>query len=350
MLKKQVKRLPVVDADGKLVGVLSRVDVFHTILRECPDWQAFQKQQIAVDLRFVSDIMRRDTSAVLSDTPVEEVMRLIDCNDIQRVCVVDEEGHFLGLISDRDLLAGFSDRSSGIWDFLVSKISSAERGRLGQDFRAKTAGEVMNANIVTVQEDAPINEAIRLMLGKGHQTLACGRCAGKIQRHDQPRCPVARRFCLQPQPQLRETPLTATTGWFIWALFSAVFAALTAIFAKIGLEGVDSDLATLIRTVVILLVLAGFVYYTGKYSNPFDLHPKTWLFLVLSGLATGASWVCYFRALKVGEASKVAPVDKLSLLLVALFAVMFLGERPAAREWVGILFVGLGVIILALKR
>jgi len=144
--------------------------------------------------------------------------------------------------------------------------------------------------------------------------------------------------------------MTAGTGWFAWALLSAVFAALTAIFAKIGLEGVDSDLATLIRTVVILMVLAGFVYFTGKCSNPFDLHPKTWVFLVLSGLATGASWVCYFRALKVGDASKVAPVDKLSLVLVALFAVLFLGERPVVREWIGILLVGAGIILLALKR
>jgi bacterial/archaeal transporter family protein len=144
--------------------------------------------------------------------------------------------------------------------------------------------------------------------------------------------------------------MTAVTGWFAWALLSAVFAALTAILAKIGLEGVDSDLATLIRTVVILIVLAGFVYFTGKCSNPLDLHPKTWVFLVLSGLATGASWVCYFRALKVGDASKVAPVDKLSLLLVALFAVLFLSERPVAREWFGIFLVGAGVIILALKR
>ncbi len=144
--------------------------------------------------------------------------------------------------------------------------------------------------------------------------------------------------------------MISASNWLVWALLSAVFAALTAIFAKIGLEGVDSDLATLIRTVVILIVLAGFVYFNGKYSNPFDLHPKTWIFLVLSGLATGASWVCYFRALKVGEASKVAPVDKLSLVLVALFAVLFLGERPVGREWFGILLVGAGVIILALKR
>jgi transporter family protein len=144
--------------------------------------------------------------------------------------------------------------------------------------------------------------------------------------------------------------MISASNWLVWALLSAVFAALTAIFAKIGLEGVDSDLATLIRTVVILIVLASFVYLNGKYRNPFALHPKTWIFLVLSGLATGASWVCYFRALKIGEASKVAPVDKLSLVLVALFAVLFLGERPVAREWFGILLVGAGVIILALKR
>ena len=151
MLKKQVKRLPVVDAEGRLVGVLSRVDVFHTILRECPDWQAFQKQNIAVEnLRFVSDIMRRDTSTVFPDTPVEEVIRLIDCNDIQRVCVVDREGHFLGLISDRDLLVAFSDRHPGIWDYFVSKIPFTEHAQLQEDLRAKTAGEVMNTDIVTV--------------------------------------------------------------------------------------------------------------------------------------------------------------------------------------------------------
>jgi transporter family protein len=139
-------------------------------------------------------------------------------------------------------------------------------------------------------------------------------------------------------------------SWFYWALWSAVFAALTAIFAKIGLEGVDSDLATLVRTLVILVVLAGFVYATGKWSNPLWLAPKTWVFLVLSALATGASWVCYFRALKIGDASKVAPVDKLSVLLVALFAVVFLGERPSGREWIGILLVGAGVLILGFRR
>ncbi len=144
--------------------------------------------------------------------------------------------------------------------------------------------------------------------------------------------------------------MTAASGWFHWALLSAVFAALTAIFAKIGIAGVDSDLATLVRTSVILVVLAAFVYFTGKWSNPLELSRQTWTFLTLSGLATGASWVCYFRALKIGEASKVAPVDKLSLVLVAIFATIFLHERPSPREWFGILLVGAGVVILGFKR
>ena len=144
--------------------------------------------------------------------------------------------------------------------------------------------------------------------------------------------------------------MTSTSAWFNWALLSAVFAALTAIFAKIGLEGVDSDLATLLRSLIIIVVLAGFVYFTGKWSNPLALAPKTWLFLILSGLATGASWVCYFRALKLGDASKVAPVDKLSLLLVVVFAFLFLDERPSSREWLGIVMVGAGVLIIGLKK
>lgn len=139
-------------------------------------------------------------------------------------------------------------------------------------------------------------------------------------------------------------------NWFLWAFLSAVFAALTAIFAKLGLEGVDSDLATLVRTGIILAVLAFFLYATGKWSNPFELPARAWWFLTLSGLATGASWVCYFRALKIGDASKVAPVDKFSLVLVALFAVVFLNERPSLREWFGIGLVGLGVLVLAVRR
>ena len=144
--------------------------------------------------------------------------------------------------------------------------------------------------------------------------------------------------------------MTVSNGWFFWALLSAVFAALTAIFAKVGIRGVDSDLATLVRTMIILVVLSAFVWFTGKWSNPLELSSKTWLFLGLSGLATGASWVCYFRALQVGNATQVAPIDKLSLVLVAVFAVVFLDERPDAREWVGIAMVAGGVLVLAFKR
>lgn len=138
--------------------------------------------------------------------------------------------------------------------------------------------------------------------------------------------------------------------WFYWALLSAVFAALTAIFVKVGVQDVDADLATLIRTAIITVVLAAFVISTDKWTNPFTLSPKTWLFLGLSGLATGASWVCYFRALKIGDVSRVAPVDKFSLVLAAVFAVVFLQERPSSQEWLGITMIAGGVLLLALKR
>src|ERR1700722_3356768 len=144
--------------------------------------------------------------------------------------------------------------------------------------------------------------------------------------------------------------MITSTNWFFWALLSATFAALTAIFAKVGIQGVDSDLATLIRTAVVIVVLSGFVWFAGKWSNPFALSAKTWLFLTLSALATGASWVCYFRALQAGEASKVAPVDKLSVVLVAIFAFAFLGERPSPRAGSGIFLGGAGFVVFALKR
>jgi transporter family protein len=144
--------------------------------------------------------------------------------------------------------------------------------------------------------------------------------------------------------------VTDSWSWFAWAILSAVFAALTAVFAKVGVQGVDSDLATLIRTGVIIAALACFVWVTGRWRNPAEIGSRTWLFLTLSGLATGASWVCYFRALKLGEASKVAPVDKLSVVLVAIFAYLFLAERPSMREWIGIAMVGAGVVLLALKH
>ena len=144
--------------------------------------------------------------------------------------------------------------------------------------------------------------------------------------------------------------MATSSSWFYWAVLSAVFAALTAIFAKIGIQGVDSDLATLIRTGIIIVVLSLFVWYADKWKNPVELPAKTWVFLTLSALATGASWICYFRALQIGEASKVAPVDKLSLVLVAVFAFAFLGERPSLREWSGIAMVAGGVLVLAIKR
>lgn len=144
--------------------------------------------------------------------------------------------------------------------------------------------------------------------------------------------------------------MTASNSWLFWALLSAIFAAFTAIFAKVGIRDVDSDLETLIRTAIIAVLLAVFVISSGKWSNPLDLSTKTWTFLGLFGVATGASWVCYFRALQIGEASKVAPVDKSSVVLVALFEFAFLGERPSLREWRGILLVTLGVLMLAIKR
>lgn len=138
-------------------------------------------------------------------------------------------------------------------------------------------------------------------------------------------------------------------SWLFWALLSAVFASLTAIFAKIGIANIDSDFATLIRTVVILVVLAGIVLAMGKFQPLGSIAGKTWLFLVLSGLATGASWLAYFRALKLGQAAQVAPVDKLSVVLVAIFGVLFLGEKLTLQGWIGVALVGAGAVTLAVK-
>jgi transporter family protein len=137
------------------------------------------------------------------------------------------------------------------------------------------------------------------------------------------------------------------SSWPFWAVMSAVFAALTAIFGKIGVQSINSDFATLIRTVVILVVLGAIVAATGAYQSPASVPPRTYLFLVLSGLATGASWLCYYRALKLGPAAKVAPVDKLSVVLVALFAVVILGEHLSFRGWLGVVLVGGGAILIA---
>jgi transporter family protein len=140
------------------------------------------------------------------------------------------------------------------------------------------------------------------------------------------------------------------TSWQVWALLSAVFAALTAIFAKIGVEDINSDLATLIRTVVVLFSLALILFATGQFSQTGPISTKSWIFLVLSGLGTGASWICYFRALKLGPATLVAPIDKLSVVLVALFGVVFLGERPSLNGWLGIALIAAGAVMIAVKR
>ncbi|WP_323040074.1 EamA family transporter [Gemmobacter sp.] len=135
--------------------------------------------------------------------------------------------------------------------------------------------------------------------------------------------------------------------WILWSLLAAAFAALTAIFAKIGIAGVNSDFATLLRTVVILAVLAAMVPLMGKWQPLSSVPARSWLFIVLSGLATGASWLFYFRALKVGEASKVAPLDKLSVVLVAIFAAVFLGERLATVNWLGVALIAAGTVLVA---
>lgn len=135
--------------------------------------------------------------------------------------------------------------------------------------------------------------------------------------------------------------------WPFWAFLSAAFAALTAIFAKVGVENVQSDFATLIRTVVILGILAAIVLASGQWQPLSEISGRTYLFLVLSGLATGASWLCYFRALKLGQAAQVAPIDKLSVVLVAVFGVAFLGESLSVLSWLGIMLIAAGAGIIA---
>jgi transporter family protein len=138
-------------------------------------------------------------------------------------------------------------------------------------------------------------------------------------------------------------------SWQAWAVLSAVFAALTAVFAKVGVENVNSDFATFIRTIVILVTLAFILLATGQFQSPGSVSSRSYLFLLLSGLATGASWVCYFRALKIGDAAKVAPIDKLSVVLVALFGVIFLGERLTAPNWLGVALIATGAILVAYR-
>ena len=142
---------------------------------------------------------------------------------------------------------------------------------------------------------------------------------------------------------------TLLQSWQLWAFLSAFFAALTAIFAKIGIENINSDFATFIRTIVILFVLAALLAVTGQWQSLSTVSSRTYLFLVLSGCATGASWLCYFRALKIGDAARVAPIDKLSVVLVAIFATIFLGERLSGPNWLGVALIAVGAVFVALK-
>lgn len=136
-------------------------------------------------------------------------------------------------------------------------------------------------------------------------------------------------------------------GWLPWALLSALFAALTAILAKIGVEGVDPDFATLFRTLVVAAVLGFLLVLTERARIPTGTSWRSWIFLVLSGLATGASWLCYFRALRLGDAARVAPVDKLSVVLVAVVGVLALGEHLSMRGWIGVVLVAVGALAVA---
>jgi len=141
-----------------------------------------------------------------------------------------------------------------------------------------------------------------------------------------------------------------SSSWQLWAVLSAIFAACTAIFAKVGVENIGSDFATFVRTIVILFALAAILLATGQFQSPASVSRKTYLFLVLSGLATGASWVCYFRALKIGEAAKVAPIDKLSVVMVAIFGVLFLGEKLSLPNWAGIVLIAIGAVLVSFGR
>lgn len=176
MLEKGVKRLPVVDDNGRLAGMLSRLDIFCTVMREAPDWKAFQAHAVEVDhLKRVKDILRRDTRTVSPDTPIEEVIRIIDQNDIQRVAVVDADGRLMGLISDHDLLFFFKQEQEGIWG-LLSRVKQAfspdaNTGDLKNRLADTRAAAVMNTDLISVREETLIEEAIGIMTEKALKRL-----------------------------------------------------------------------------------------------------------------------------------------------------------------------------------
>ncbi len=175
---------------------------------------------------------------------------------------------------------------------------------------------------------------------------------GTIRSAPSPRptlCPFAVAGVLAIPVFIEGMMRSALLTWQLWALLSAAFAALTAIFAKIGVENVNSDFATFVRTIVILITLGAILIGTGQWQPLGSVSGRSYLFLVLSGLSTGGSWICYFRALKLGDAARVAPIDKLSVVLVALFGVAFLGERLSLPNWLGVGFIATGAVLVAYK-
>ena len=136
--------------------------------------------------------------------------------------------------------------------------------------------------------------------------------------------------------------------WFVLALLSAIFAALTSILAKVGIDGVNSNLATAIRTVVVVVMAWGMVFLTNAQGGIMDVSKRSWLFLILSGLATGASWLCYYKALQIGEASKVVPVDKLSVVITLVLAFLFLHEKFTTKSLLGCILIGIGTLVMVL--
>jgi len=191
MLAKNIKRLPVIDGSGQLTGMLSRIDIFRTIMREAPDWNSFKARKIEVkNLKHVGDILRRDVHSVLPETPLSEVIRLIDDNDIQRVVVVNAKGKLLGLISDRDLLRYFKSEQEGIWHLFSRAALPFKqdpcRTSLQQCLSETKAGEIMTTALVTASEKMLIEEAIALMIDKELKRLPVidtnGRFKGMISR------------------------------------------------------------------------------------------------------------------------------------------------------------------------
>ena len=202
MLERNVKRLPVVDNDGRLSGMLSRLDIFRTVMREAPDWKSFRAQKIEVDnLKTVHDILRRDTRTVSPETTVDEVIRIIDQNDIQRVAVIDEEGRLLGLISDSDLLIYFRPKQEGIWRLLAKAKQPFSKDPCPADLEKclvdTRAADVMKTELIVIGEEALIEEAIGLMTEKALKRLPvvddAGRFKGMISRDSLLRTGVGRR-------------------------------------------------------------------------------------------------------------------------------------------------------------